>query len=149
MSRANHCRNFEFFLGSVPLQDMKCVGMQYLEAIRRLKAAGVTCRRTLHITFVPGVSILISSFNVKRPHARSCFILSYPSRATVSPILCVPTPTPLNPEYTVAAAVPLSSNTAVLHTNHTMCMFARWRHNCRRGNRRRRWHEAARGGRPV
>lgn len=35
-------------------QDMKCVGMQYLEAIRRLKADGATCKRTLHCTFVPG-----------------------------------------------------------------------------------------------
>jgi aminoacylase len=35
-------------------QDMKCVGIQYLEAIRRLKKAGVKLSRTLHISFVPG-----------------------------------------------------------------------------------------------
>ncbi|XP_031490556.1 uncharacterized protein LOC116257722 isoform X2 [Nymphaea colorata] len=34
-------------------QDMKCVGMQYLEAIRRLKAAGFTPRRTVYLSFVP------------------------------------------------------------------------------------------------
>ena len=35
------------------LQDMKCVGMQQLEAVRRLKAAGKTFSRTLHLCFVP------------------------------------------------------------------------------------------------
>lgn len=35
-------------------QDMKCVGIQYLEAIRKLKTAGVQLKRTLHICFVPG-----------------------------------------------------------------------------------------------
>ncbi|KAF4530315.1 hypothetical protein B566_EDAN018457 [Ephemera danica] len=35
-------------------QDMKCVGIQYLEAVRRLRRAGVAAlRRTVHITFVP------------------------------------------------------------------------------------------------
>ncbi|CAG9819196.1 unnamed protein product [Phaedon cochleariae] len=34
-------------------QDMKCVGIQYLEAIRRLKQQGVTLKRTIHVTFVP------------------------------------------------------------------------------------------------
>lgn len=34
-------------------QDMKCVGMQHLEAVRRLKAAGKTFPRTLHLSFVP------------------------------------------------------------------------------------------------
>ncbi|KAF4524215.1 hypothetical protein B566_EDAN013335 [Ephemera danica] len=35
-------------------QDMKCVGIQYLEAVRRLRRAGVVAlRRTVHITFVP------------------------------------------------------------------------------------------------
>lgn len=34
-------------------QDMKCVGMQYLEAIRNLKAAGFQPTRTIHISFVP------------------------------------------------------------------------------------------------
>jgi len=35
-------------------QDMKCVGIQYLEAIRRLKNNGVRLKRTLLISFVPG-----------------------------------------------------------------------------------------------
>ncbi|XP_066248195.1 aminoacylase-1-like isoform X2 [Euwallacea similis] len=34
-------------------QDMKSVGIQYLEAIRRLKLDGVTLKRTLHVSFVP------------------------------------------------------------------------------------------------
>ncbi|XP_018568185.1 aminoacylase-1 isoform X1 [Anoplophora glabripennis] len=38
-------------------QDMKCVGIQYLEAVRRLKLQGVTLRRTLHISFVPDEEI--------------------------------------------------------------------------------------------
>lgn len=35
-------------------QDMKCVSIQYLEAIRYLKQNGVKLRRTVHISFVPG-----------------------------------------------------------------------------------------------
>lgn len=35
-------------------QDMKCVGIQYLEAIRKLKEQGVHLKRTVHISFVPG-----------------------------------------------------------------------------------------------
>jgi len=34
-------------------QDMKCVGIQYVEAIRRLKQKGQQFLRTIHITFVP------------------------------------------------------------------------------------------------
>jgi len=34
-------------------QDMKCVGVQYLEAIRQLKAKGLTPLRTVHVSFVP------------------------------------------------------------------------------------------------
>lgn len=33
-------------------QDMKSVGVQYLEAIRKLKAKGFTPRRSIHVTFV-------------------------------------------------------------------------------------------------
>lgn len=32
---------------------MKCVGIQYLETVRRLQKAGKTLKRTLHISFVP------------------------------------------------------------------------------------------------
>lgn len=35
-------------------QDMKCVGIQYLEAVRRLKKQGVRLLRTVYIMFVPG-----------------------------------------------------------------------------------------------
>ncbi|XP_017778463.1 PREDICTED: aminoacylase-1-like [Nicrophorus vespilloides] len=38
-------------------QDMKCVGIQYLEAIRRLKASGLRLKRTLHCSFVPDEEI--------------------------------------------------------------------------------------------
>ncbi|XP_036415205.1 aminoacylase-1-like [Colossoma macropomum] len=34
-------------------QDMKCVTIQYIEAVRRLKAAGKRFPRTIHLTFVP------------------------------------------------------------------------------------------------
>uniref|UniRef100_A0A8C0MSB0 N-acyl-aliphatic-L-amino acid amidohydrolase n=2 Tax=Canis lupus familiaris TaxID=9615 RepID=A0A8C0MSB0_CANLF len=34
-------------------QDMKCVSIQYLEAVRRLKAEGRHFPRTIHMTFVP------------------------------------------------------------------------------------------------
>lgn len=34
-------------------QDMKCVGMQYLAAIRALKRDGIQLKRTIHVTFVP------------------------------------------------------------------------------------------------
>ncbi|XP_063932212.1 aminoacylase-1-like [Zophobas morio] len=38
-------------------QDMKSVGIQYLEAIRRLKQQGVALKRTIHVTFVPDEEI--------------------------------------------------------------------------------------------
>ncbi|XP_078043647.1 aminoacylase-1 [Augochlora pura] len=38
-------------------QDMKCVGIQYLEAIRRLKLAEQRFERTIHISFVPDEEI--------------------------------------------------------------------------------------------
>ncbi|ERN07606.1 hypothetical protein AMTR_s00157p00064680 [Amborella trichopoda] len=38
-------------------QDDKCVGMQYLEAVRRLKAKSYTPTRTIHISFVPDEEI--------------------------------------------------------------------------------------------
>ncbi|KAJ8982429.1 hypothetical protein NQ317_007777 [Molorchus minor] len=38
-------------------QDMKSVGIQYLEAVRRLKQQGVILRRTIHISFVPDEEI--------------------------------------------------------------------------------------------
>lgn len=38
-------------------QDMKSVGIQYIEAIRRLKEQGVKFRRTVHLSFVPDEEI--------------------------------------------------------------------------------------------
>lgn len=35
-------------------QDMKSVGIQYLEAIRYLKEESVLLKRTVHVSFVPG-----------------------------------------------------------------------------------------------
>lgn len=35
-------------------QDMKSLGVQYLEAIRKLKAKGFVPLRTVHVLFVPG-----------------------------------------------------------------------------------------------
>ncbi|KAL6858987.1 hypothetical protein ACP4OV_017989 [Aristida adscensionis] len=54
-------------------QDMKCVGMQYLEAIRRLRAAGFVPDRNIYLTFVPdeeiggheGVEVFVSSKEFK------------------------------------------------------------------------------------
>ncbi|KAJ7942613.1 aminoacylase-1 [Quillaja saponaria] len=38
-------------------QDMKCVGMQYLEAIRRLKASGFQPYRSIYLSFAPDEEI--------------------------------------------------------------------------------------------
>ncbi|XP_076652438.1 aminoacylase-1 [Halictus rubicundus] len=38
-------------------QDMKCVGIQYLEAVRRLKQNGQRLQSTVHISFVPDEEI--------------------------------------------------------------------------------------------
>nr|BAN21243.1 aminoacylase, putative [Riptortus pedestris] len=38
-------------------QDMKCVGIQYIEAIRKLKEDGVRLKRTIHMSFVPDEEI--------------------------------------------------------------------------------------------
>lgn len=38
-------------------QDMKCVGIQYVEAVRRLKLNGIQLKRTIHISFVPDEEI--------------------------------------------------------------------------------------------
>lgn len=38
-------------------QDMKCVGTQYLAAIRALRKAKITLKRTIHVSFVPDEEI--------------------------------------------------------------------------------------------
>jgi len=40
-------------------QDMKSVGIQYLEAVRQLMSKGVQLRRTVHISFVPGNYLVV------------------------------------------------------------------------------------------
>lgn len=37
-------------------QDMKCVGIQYIETVRKYIQEGLHLKRTLHLTFVPGNS---------------------------------------------------------------------------------------------
>ena len=49
-------------------QDMKCVGMQYLAAIRALKNQGIALKRTIHVVFVPG-----EFFNYVTLVAIACF----------------------------------------------------------------------------
>ncbi|KAG0082583.1 adenylate cyclase [Podila epicladia] len=48
---ANKVDGFIFARGS---QDMKCVGMSYLEVLRRYRAQGKKPLRTIHLTWVPG-----------------------------------------------------------------------------------------------
>ncbi|GMN50130.1 hypothetical protein TIFTF001_019302 [Ficus carica] len=38
-------------------QDTKCIGLQYVEAVRRLKASGFTPLRTIYLSFVPDEEI--------------------------------------------------------------------------------------------
>jgi len=38
-------------------QDMKCVGIQHIEAVKRLKDSGKRFKRTIHLTFVPDEEI--------------------------------------------------------------------------------------------
>ena len=40
-------------------QDMKSVGIQHLEAVRRLKEQGRRFRRTVHIVFVPDEEVRV------------------------------------------------------------------------------------------
>lgn len=58
-------------------QDMKCVGMAYLEAIRRLKEANVVLEKSVHLIFTPdeevgsehGSALLIESEVFKKLNA--------------------------------------------------------------------------------
>uniref|UniRef100_A0A6I8RDS4 N-acyl-aliphatic-L-amino acid amidohydrolase n=1 Tax=Xenopus tropicalis TaxID=8364 RepID=A0A6I8RDS4_XENTR len=45
-------------------QDMKCVSIQYLEAVRRLKSMGRCFPRTIHLTLVPGLANPSEEFSV-------------------------------------------------------------------------------------
>uniref|UniRef100_A0A8C2L3V6 N-acyl-aliphatic-L-amino acid amidohydrolase n=1 Tax=Cyprinus carpio TaxID=7962 RepID=A0A8C2L3V6_CYPCA len=55
-------------------QDMKCVTIQYIEAIRRLKAAGKRFSRTIHLTFVPGQTSTFVQFKL---HTIQCLNLDF------------------------------------------------------------------------
>ncbi|XP_014087743.2 aminoacylase-1 [Bactrocera oleae] len=62
-------------------QDMKCVGMQYLAAIRALRKSGVTLKRTVHVTFLPdeeitgpmGMKAFLQSEDFKKLNVGFCF----------------------------------------------------------------------------
>ena len=55
-------------------QDMKCVGISYLEAIRQLKSEGHGFSRTVHVSFVPdeeiggadGMKVFVATEEFKR-----------------------------------------------------------------------------------
>lgn len=48
------CISDDDFIFARGIQDMKSLGMIYLETVRRLKEAGIRLKRTVHISFVPG-----------------------------------------------------------------------------------------------
>jgi aminoacylase len=58
-------------------QDMKCVGIWYMEAIRQIKKSEMTLDRTLHLTFVPdeeiggkdGMAVFVKSDEFKKLNA--------------------------------------------------------------------------------
>ena len=66
-------------------QDMKCVGMAYLEAIRRLKLKGL--KRTVHLVFTPdeeigsanGAAKFVSSEDFKKLNVGICLDEGIPS----------------------------------------------------------------------
>ncbi|KAF9190123.1 adenylate cyclase [Haplosporangium sp. Z 767] len=68
---ANKVDGFIYARGS---QDMKCVGMSYLEVLRRYRAAGKKPLRTIHLTWVPeeevggveGMKLLVHHEEFKR-----------------------------------------------------------------------------------
>lgn len=51
-------------------QDMKCVGMQYLEAVRVLQAQGWQPKRTVHVVFVPEEEVGGANGMAKLIHTR-------------------------------------------------------------------------------
>lgn len=68
-------------------QDMKCVGIGYLEAIRRLKFGGVDLKRTIHLVFTPdeeigspnGAALLIKTKLFEDLNIGMCFDEGVPS----------------------------------------------------------------------
>lgn len=62
--------NFEKLIDNLnEMKDMKCVGIQYLEAIRKLKAKGFVPLRNVNISFVPG-KFYIFSISFKLPTSK-------------------------------------------------------------------------------
>lgn len=68
-------------------QDMKCVGMAYLEAIRRLLKNGTSLKRTIHLIFTPdeeigspnGAAKFVQSLDFKNLNIGICFDEGVPS----------------------------------------------------------------------
>ncbi|KAK9874876.1 hypothetical protein WA026_005690 [Henosepilachna vigintioctopunctata] len=65
-------------------QDMKSVGIQYLEAIRRMKLQNITCLRTVHVCFVPeeevgkeGMELFVHTAEFKEMNVGLCMDESY------------------------------------------------------------------------
>ena len=52
---------------------MKCVGIQYIEALGRLKRAGVRFLRTIHLTYVPGMAAFPRCLPSSTAFSSSCF----------------------------------------------------------------------------
>lgn len=46
-------------------QDMKCVGIQYLETLRKYINEKLTFDRTIHISFMPGINCVYIYINKK------------------------------------------------------------------------------------
>uniref|UniRef100_A0A8C3UKT4 N-acyl-L-amino-acid amidohydrolase n=1 Tax=Catharus ustulatus TaxID=91951 RepID=A0A8C3UKT4_CATUS len=97
-------------------QDMKCVSIQYLEAIRRLKTEGKSFARTIHLTFVPDEEVgghKGMEMFVKRPEFKALnvgfamdeglaspsdtFSVFYGERSPWCEYLCVQCPVPGSP----------------------------------------------------
>ena len=53
-------------------QDMKSVGMQYLEAVDRMRKQGKTFKRTIHLSFVPGMLLNIHDKSLPSVCQLSC-----------------------------------------------------------------------------
>lgn len=68
-------------------QDMKCVGIAYLEAIRRLKKSSINLKRTVHLIFTPdeeigsphGAELLAKSAEFEKLNIGVCFDEGVPS----------------------------------------------------------------------
>uniref|UniRef100_A0A8D9ADR6 N-acyl-aliphatic-L-amino acid amidohydrolase n=1 Tax=Cacopsylla melanoneura TaxID=428564 RepID=A0A8D9ADR6_9HEMI len=75
-------------------QDMKCVGIQYLETIRRFIADGKRCKRTIHVSFVPdeeiggkdGMGVFVTTEEFKKLNVGCALDEGNPSPTEVFPL---------------------------------------------------------------